>query len=140
MKRLDAATIADKLDAKGVELGKPASEEDLKQFETEMALILDSYFRQIYLRFNGFVVPDHKSMISLWPLARILEEKEMYLVVGQERCFAIGDFMIDSDFLMCRLTREAAPVFFQCEKSELAPTASIFFSKLISGDFDFMKA
>ena len=138
MKRLDAATIANKLEAKGVELGKPASEEALKQFETEMTLILDAFFRQIYSRFDGFISPDDKSMISLWPLARILDEREMSLVVEQERCFAIGDFMIDSDFLMCCLTREAAPIFFQCEKSELAPTASIFYSKLISGDFDFM--
>jgi hypothetical protein len=138
MKRLDAATIANRLEAKGIELGKPASEEDLELFEAEMALILDVFFRQIYLKFNGFMSPDGKSMISLWPLARILKEREMSIVVEQERCFAIGDFMIDSDFLMCRLTREAAPIFFQCEQSELAPTASIFFSKLISGDFDFM--
>jgi hypothetical protein len=79
MKTLDATTIANELEARGVELAKPVSDEHLKQFEAEMAVTLDEFFRQIYLKFNGFVSADDKTHIELWPLARILVEREVCL-------------------------------------------------------------
>lgn len=129
--------LAYQLEAKGGELGEPASDEQLKKFEEEMGLTLDTFFRKIYLTFNGFVSADDKNHIELWPLARIVEERKESLEREQERYFAIGDFMMDADFLMCCLTRESAPIFYLAEKTELAPTASTFFTRLISGDFDF---
>lgn len=138
MNSWDAAAIANELKARGVELGKPVSDQQLKQFEAEMALSLDGQVRQIYLKFNGFMRPDPKSEIFLWPLARILESRSMSFEVGQERYFAVGDLLIDSDFIMCCLQKETSPVVLLYEKRELAPSASAFFQRLISGNFDFL--
>jgi hypothetical protein len=71
--------------------------------------------------------------IELWPLERILQHREYAVERGRERYFAIGDFMIDSDFLMCCLTREATPIFYLHANEELAPTASKLFAKLVIG-------
>jgi hypothetical protein len=124
----DAATIAKKLAARRVKLREPASAEELRQFEHDMGLRLDPFFRSIYSQFNGFYDGDH--YIDLWPLKRILEERGDAVERGRE----IADFMIDADFLMCCLTREAAPIFYRDAPKDLAPTASKFFAKLIAGE------
>ena len=129
---LDVATIARKLRAKGVELREPASAEEVKQFEQDMGLTLDPFFRRIYSQFNGFI--DGDIDIELWPLKRILEERRNTVERGRERYFAIGDFMLDADFLMCCLTREVAPIFHRGAPEDLAPTASKLFAKLIAGE------
>lgn len=134
----DATAIASGLEARGVELGKQVTDQNLERFQAEMALSLDGFFRQIYLKFNGFVRPDSKSEISLWPLARVLESRSMSFEVNRGRYFAIGDLLIDSDFLMFCLEKEASPVVLLHEKRELAPTASAFFQRLVSGRFDFL--
>lgn len=134
---MDPTALAHQLEVNGVDLNEPASDEQLKQFEEEMGITLDGFFRKVYLKFNGFFLADDRNHIELWPLVRILEKREDSVEKEQEQYFAIGDFMMDADFLMCCLTREAAPIFYLHEKTELAPTASKFFAKLISGDFDF---
>ena len=98
-----------------------------------MGLTLDPFFRRIYSQFNGLYDGDYD--IRLWPLAEIRQERGAAVERGRERYFAIGDFMIDSDFLMCCLTREAAPIFYLHANEELAPTGSEFFAKLIAGDY-----
>ena len=97
----DAATIARKLEAKGVDLREPASAEDVKQFEQDMGLTLDPFFRRIYSQFNGFISADDNNHIELWPLERIIQERGESFERGRERYFAIGDCMMDADFLMC---------------------------------------
>src|SRR5262249_44351855 len=123
----DAATIAKKLAVNGEDLREPASAEEVKQFEQDMSLTLDPCFRKLYLQFNGFMSPSGDNDIELWSLERIRQERGYAIERGRERYFAIGDFMIDSDFLMCCLTREAAPIFYLHTNEELAPTASKFF-------------
>ena len=133
----DAATIARKLRAKGVELREPASAEELKQFEHDMGLTLDPFFRSLYSQFNGFMSADGDNSIELWPLERIQQEREESLEKGGERYFAFGDVMINAYYLMCCLARETAPIFYGGVEIEEAPTASKFFAKFIAGDYDF---
>ena len=64
----DAATIAKKLAARDVELHESASAEEVKQFEQDIGLTLDPFFRRIYSQFNGFFDGDYD--IHLWPLAQ----------------------------------------------------------------------
>src|SRR5262249_253748 len=115
----DATAIAKGLEAKGVQLGKPASTGDLNSFETETGLSLDGRLRQVYLTVNGFSMAHPKSMIHLWPLERILACRDMAFERDQARYVAIGDFLIDSDMVMSCLSKEAFPVWLLCEKREL---------------------
>jgi hypothetical protein len=50
---LDAATIAKQLAARGVELYAPTSADEVKQFEQDMGLTLDAFFRSIYSEFDA---------------------------------------------------------------------------------------
>jgi len=134
---MDSKVIRNALQARGIELGPPVSGDYLAQFEKEMALSLDEYFRRSYCEFNGFESCDKKSQICLWPLGRILQNRSLSIQVENELYFLIGDFLIDSDFLVCCLQRERAPIFLLYERRELALAASAFFEKLISGDFDY---
>ena len=134
---MDAKEVRTALEAKGVKLGVPAGSENLKQFESSMQLTMDRYLRQIYAEFDGFTSYDERSQIILWPLDRILQCRSMSLEKRGEKYFAVGDFLIDSDFLMCCLQRESAPIFFLYEEREVATAASEFFRMFISGEFDF---
>jgi hypothetical protein len=132
---LDAATIAKELAARDVDLNAPASAEEVKQFEQDMGLTLDPFFRSIYLQFNGFF--NGYDVFELWPLAQILQERAECPERERDGYFAIGDFMIHAEFLMCCLTREAAPIFFLHANEELAPTASELFAKFAAGDYGY---
>jgi hypothetical protein len=123
---------------RGVQLRAPVDERHLSQFEQQTAVRLHPFFRHVYLEFDGFASCDDKNQIFLWPLGRILENRGLSQRFEQGEYFAIGDFLIDSDFVMCSLVKEAAPVIFLYEKRTLAPTASVFFRRLASGDFDFL--
>jgi hypothetical protein len=61
----------------------------------------------------------------------------MSVVVDEEKYFAIGDLLIDSDFVMCSLGRKEAPVFLLYDNRCLSPTVDGFFEKFLHGDFDF---
>ena len=135
--RVNPILIRDALKARGVSLGKPVDETYLKSFEREMNLSLDRFFRDVYTNFNGFASYDDRSQILLWPLERVLEAKYTSHRVGQSTFHPMGDVLIDSDFLMCCLEKDETPVILLYEKRELAASLSIFFERLLSGDFDF---
>jgi hypothetical protein len=135
--KLDSKAILTALETRRVEVGNPTGDQYLKQFEEEMALSLDTFFRQMYSQFNGFATCDDKSQIFLWPLEVILQNRSLSVQVERKKYFAIGDLLIDSDFVMCCLEIESAPIFLLYEKRELAPTASTFFDRFVLGEFDF---
>jgi hypothetical protein len=100
---------------------------------------MDTYYRNLFLEFDGFVSYDVKSNFSLWSLTNILAMQELSTRISGDRYFAIGDFLINSDFIMCCLERESAYVFFRYEGTELSTTGSDFMKKLINGDFDILE-
>jgi hypothetical protein len=125
------------LEARGTKLERPLNDRDLKSFERELGLSLDQYFRQLYSSFDGFLACDKNTQLS-FSTKRILENRGLSIGIDDEKYYAVGDLLIDSDFLMCCLEKENRPIFLLYEKRKLAPSASIFFSKFIAGEFDFM--
>jgi hypothetical protein len=84
------------------------------------------------LQFNGLF--DGYEVLELWPLAQMRQERIEFPDRERDGYFAIGDFMIHANSVMCCLMREAAAIFYLHTKDELAPTASELFAKLITGD------
>jgi hypothetical protein len=134
---MNSTAIQTALRARGVGLGDATTELRLNKFEEDMGLSLALFFRALYLQFDGFVMCDEKSQISLWPLERVLQNRSLAVRIEEDRFFAMGDVLVDSEFLMFCFEKEATPVFLLYEKRELARTATAFFQKFISGDFDF---
>jgi hypothetical protein len=58
-------------------------------------------------------------------------------MIDGERYFAIGDLLIDSDFVAVCLSRSTAPVFLLQAGTKISETAPLFFQRFIAGDFDF---
>jgi hypothetical protein len=123
------------LEIRGVQLGTPADEESLQKLERDFAISLDPYYRTLYSKFNGFRSLDDRSLIFLWPLERIIEHKDLSVQEDRKRYFAIGDILIDSEFIMCCLEQAFEPMFLLYEKRRLVPT-SIFLERLAFGEFD----
>src|SRR6202044_2358252 len=113
-------------------------DEELSEYEGQLSLTLHPYLRRIYGLFDGFLSCDKKSHFLLWPMKRIVQCSNSSVGVGTEKYLPIGDFLIDSDFLMCCLEKQPDPVFLLYEQRELGNNLSGFFIKLISGEFDFM--
>ena len=72
-----------------------------------------------------------------WSLQEVAENWELCTDTGGQRYLPVGDFLIHSDFVMFPLEREASPVFYLYERSQLAADTPEFFEKLIAGAFDF---
>jgi hypothetical protein len=136
---MDPMKIWAALEARRVELADAATTEELAQFEAQLGLKLDSELRQFYLSFDGFPSYDRSSQMALWSLKRMAQEQSLSCAKKSERYFAVGDFLIDSDFLMCCLTDASFPVFLLYEGRELAASFAEFLEKLVRGDFDFLK-
>jgi SMI1 / KNR4 family (SUKH-1) len=132
------AEIRLELETRGVALGSPATAQDLQTIERQMGISLDEYWKQIYLQFNGFAAHHARSVISLWPLDKIIEQRRLSIVVNGRILVALGDVLIDSDFVMGCLEGNSLPLFLLYERRELAPTASAFFERLVLGQFDFL--
>lgn len=114
-----------------------ATEQDLQQFETGLNLSLNAYVRDLYRAFDGFSLADNRSQIQLWSLQEVTENWDLCTDSGGQRYLPVGDFLIYSDFVMFPLEREASPVFYLYEQSQLAAGTPEFFEKLIAGTFDF---
>lgn len=135
---MQAAMIRTALETRGAELGIPATDQNLTRLERELQLTLHEELRDLYLQFDGFSPYDHKSQTMLWPLERIVKEKDLAHEVSGVRFFAIGDLLIDSDFLVSPLSSEG-PVVLLYEQRRLAPSVTAFLEKLASGKFDFLE-
>jgi hypothetical protein len=122
-----------------VELDDPLSESRLAAFERHFGVAMCPSIRGMYLTFNGFLSCHHKSQITLWPLERVSEHGDLITGGGCERYFLIGDLLIDSDFLMCCLSNENAPILLQYERRQPAPGLAAFIERLIAGEFDFCR-
>jgi hypothetical protein len=87
--------------------------------------------------FNGFEFADRGSQIFLWGLDEIARRNSTETHLRQGRCVAIGDLLIDSDFLIADLGRDA-PVALLFEKRQVAHGVLDLVVLLSSGAFDFL--
>jgi len=133
------STLMADLAARGVELRKPATEQDIVAFELAMDVQLHQSWRELYGLFNGFKLADDRSLIFLWGLDEIAQRNSAEMHLRQGNFLAIGDLLIDSDFLMSDLRQEDS-VSLLFEKRAAADSAIDLVVRLSSGRFDFLAA
>lgn len=135
---MNPTEVKEALEDRDVLLGSPADEAGLARFERELGLRLDGYIRRIYAAFDGFLDCDHGSQYLVWPLERIGLHINERMRIGEDWYYPIGDFMIDTDLLMCCLEQEARPIFLRYEKRQVASSFSGFLDNLVAGQYDFL--
>jgi hypothetical protein len=129
-------TIRRALEARGVALNQPADRQEIRELQKTLGISLDIFFRDLFDQFDGFKSYDERSVIDLWPIQRMIEEKHLAKMIDGKQYHPIGDLLIDSDFVMCCLERQSEPVFLLYDAWKMASTAEEFFEKLTSGAFD----
>jgi hypothetical protein len=123
-------------EARGIELGAPASAELLQDIEVRLGLSLSPDYRALYSELNGFLSEDEKSWICLWPLTRVAEHIDFATRRGSSTFMAIGDMLLDSDFVMADLQDGSSSIFLLNENRVLGASFSEFLSQLSAGAFD----
>ena len=126
------------LQARNVRLNRPATVEELHSLESLLDIKLHAFFFDLFSKFNGFISCDRKSQICIGSTADVISRSKTMKKLDGERRYAIGDVLIDSDFIMCALENDSTPVFLLHEEKRLAPNIREFFERLASGTFDFM--
>jgi len=63
------------LKARGVELAKPASEQEIERLQKALKISLDPFFRNLFYEFDGFEVYDDNNKIHLWSIQDIIKER-----------------------------------------------------------------
>ena len=129
------ATLA-KLTARGIEFGN-STIGAMTAFELEMGLECSDSFRLVYRSCNGFDLPDHRSWMSLWSLEEIIQRNSEDASLRNGSIVAIGDFLIDSDFIVMDVSIAECPASLLFEKREIATGLPDFLRKLVSRRFDF---
>lgn len=124
---------------RSVDLREPAQEKDILDFESAMGFRLNQSAREIYTLFNGFRFYDRQSQIWLWGLDEIAQKNSGETHLRQGCCLAIGDILIESDFLVTDLSQEA-PITLLFEKREVQPNIFDLVLQLSHGNFDFLAA
>lgn len=83
---------------------------------------VDRFYVDLYRSFGGRSAPDAQ-MVTLWPVERIVAERALATTIDGRRYDAIGDVMIDSDFLMVCLQDAAAPAYLRYAGDRIADSA-----------------
>jgi hypothetical protein len=112
--------------------------QELHSLESFLDIKLHLFFFDLFSKFNGFTTCDQKNQICIGGTEDVISRSEMMKKIDGERAYAIGDMLIDSDFIMCALENDSTPVFFLYEERHLAANIHEFFARLTSGAFDFM--
>jgi hypothetical protein len=126
------------LQARNIRLDGPATRQELHSFESFLGIKLHPFFFDLFSKFNGFISCDQKSQICIGGTEEVISRSKTIRKLDGERKYAIGDILIDSDFIMCALENDSTPVFLLHEKRHLAANIHEFFAGLTSGAFDFM--
>ncbi len=104
-----------------------------------MDLHLNQSWRALYSLFNGFKLADDRSLIFLWGLDEIARRNSAEMHLRQGNCLAIGDLLLDSDFLTSDLSQEGS-VSLLFERGAAADNAIDLVMRLSSGRFDILAA
>ena len=136
---MDVLKVQAALLARGVKLAPPASKADLDRLGQLTGPRTDGALSKIYATFNGFEDYDKKSQICMWPIARILEQRDLATTIAGVDYAAFGDFMIDSDFLVLCPEDVTRPIYLLHEHREMAASILDFLEQLAGGKFDFLE-
>lgn len=126
------------LRARSIKLNGPATIQELHSLESLLNVKLHPFFFDLFSKFDGFISYDQKSQICIGGTEDVIRRFKTMKKLDGERKFAIGDILIDSDFIMCALENDSTPVFLLHEERQLAGNIREFFERLTSGAFDFM--
>ena len=129
--------ICTALQRRNIVLNGPATIQELRSLESFFEIRLHAFFFDLFSKFNGFISCDQKSQICIGGTDDLISRSETTKKLDGERTYAIGDILIDSDFVMCSLEDDSTPVFLLHEEKQLAANINEFFERLISGAFDF---
>jgi hypothetical protein len=126
------------LRARNIKLNRPATLQELQSLESFFDIKLHPFFFDLFSKFNGFISCDQKSQICIGCTEDVISRSKTMKKLDGERKYAIGDMLIDSDFIMCALENDSTPIFLLHEQRHLAANVHEFFERLTSGAFDFM--
>lgn len=126
------------LQARDIKLNGPATRQELHSLESFLDIKLHPFFFDLFSKFNGFISCDQKSQICIGRTRDVISRSKTMKKLDGERKYAIGDILIDSDFIMCALENDSTPIFLLHEQRQLAANIHEFFERLTSGAFDFM--
>jgi hypothetical protein len=83
------------LEARGVALNQPAEAQQLHDLQKILGISLDIFFRNLFDEFDGFKSYDERSVIELWPIQRMIEQKHLARTIDGKQYHPIGDFLLD---------------------------------------------
>jgi hypothetical protein len=126
------------LQARNIKLKGPATIQELHSLESRLNIKLHPFFFDLFSKFNGFISCDQKSQICIGGTEDVISRSKTMKKLDGERKYAIGDVLIDSDFIVCALENDSTPIFLLHEQRPLAANVHEFFERLTSGAFDFM--
>lgn len=139
VQRSNITRISSALKSRDVQLNPSANKDDLLALSSGLTCSLNETLREIYLQFNGFQNLDYKSQVWFWPIERVLEMSSLLSTdKDNNRYFAFGDLMLESDYIMISPGVSTSPVILLYEQKEIAPSLEEFFVSLIAGNFDFL--
>ncbi len=105
-------------------------ERGLRALGARFGVAPDPFYAALYGGFPGWAAPDGR-MVTLWPVARILAEADLAEVFDGRLHVAVGDVMVDSDFLMACLEDASAPVRMLYAIDTVAGSAGDYLSRAI---------
>ena len=102
----DRSDLVLKLRDRNIQLGQPIGMEEWKRVDEESLFDPGVAFKTIYSKFDGFLTPDYRSQLTLWPLSEIIRVRSNRIGHGKfdnENWVRIGDFLIESDYIIYRV-------------------------------------
>ena len=108
------------LQTRNIKLNGPATIQELHSLESFLYIKLHALFLDLFSKFNGFISYDQKSQICIGGTDDVISRSKMMKKFDGERRYAIGDILIDSDFIMCALENDSTPISFLHEERHLA--------------------
>ena len=128
------------LEQRKIVLREPATEVAINSTEKTLGVILDPYFKSLYITFDGFEDADFKSQINIWDVAKLCAEGHLSTKFLGVRYHAIGDLTIESDFILACLEDSEKSIILLNDRKILAESLPLFLSYLVSGRYDFVRA
>jgi hypothetical protein len=120
---------------RGVELNRPATEDEINRLQSSLGIKLPDELRAMYLHWNGFCneSEDDLSMISIWSIGRIFSWSLNN--IGKDY-LPFADFFLESELIIVRMSHEIGKVWWHDRGILIADGILDFCSKLGSGHFD----
>lgn len=109
----------------------PAESDELHRLGDAFGITIDPFFTRLYAAFDGHAVPD-ENMITLWSPQRIIADQDA-VTIDSRRYDAIGDVMIDSDFIVACLKDAGAPVYLRLAGDRIAASAVDLVGAIFTG-------